>query len=252
MLEELKSIFNNDSYGIVTYDATIISDETIHDVSNLDEIITIFLITLLISEGKLKLDEPINTYLNDYASDIKVINLLTHSSGLSKDKKRFCAGTNVSFDSYNLELLNLLIEKLYKCSKEECARKLIFKPLNMVNTKYYKHKLYSSIADLTNIIYMILHNGYFDGKHIIDSHYIDMWFTPLFISEENIRRTVGFTYVKSIVSLTELVGDETIMNENLMLLIDRTNDFGYIILSDVSKQLVCDIYRILKKYDKIY
>lgn len=252
MLEELNKLLRNSTYGIVTYDEVIISNEAIYEVSDLDTIITILLIVLLIQKNQIKLDEPINTYLNDYPSDVKIIHLLTHSSGLNKNKKLFDAGTNVFFDFYNIELLDLLIRKLYCRPKEECATEFIFNPLNMVNTKYNGKKLYSSVSDLTNIIHMILHNGYFDGKNIIDSHYIDMLFTPLFISEENIRRTIGFIYGKSIVPLNKLVGDETITNESFMFLIDRTNDFGYIILSDNPKQLVSDIYRILKKYDKIY
>lgn len=252
MLEELKKLCNDYSYGIVTYDETIISDKTLYEVSCLDTIITTLLIIILIQDQKIKLDDSINIYLTGYSSDIRIINLLTHSSGLTKGKKIFEVGTNVSFDMYNIELLNLIIEKIYQRSREECATEYIFKPLNMVNTKYEGNTLYSNVTDLTNIIYMILHNGYFDSKNLIDQCYIDMLFTPLFVSEQNTRRTIGFIYGKSLISLKELVGEETIIDENFIFFIDRTNDFGYIIIGDKVDSLNFELYRILKKYDKIF
>ena len=251
MVDELNKLLKEYSYGIITYNDIVISDNLVREVSELDSIVTILLITIFIKDGKIHLDDMVNNYLNEFSDEIKIIHLLTHSSGITDKETIFFAGTNAEYNDYNIELLDKIIENVSGFSKACCAEKLLFKPLNMVNTKYQDNKLYTTVEDITNIIYMILHNGYYDCKTFFETKYIDIWFTPLFISDKNVRRTIGFVYGQSLFKNNLLVGDDAIIDEHLIIFIDRTNDYGWIILGDKSTQLINDIYNILKKYDKV-
>lgn len=251
MTDELNKLLKEYHYGIVTYSDVIISDNIVREVKNLDGIITILLVTLLIKEEKIHLDDMINKYIKGFSDELKLIHLLTHSSGLTNNKNIFSIGSSTEYNNYNIELLDKIIEKVTGTNKGYCAEKLLFKPLNMINTKYYNNKLYTTIGDITNIIYMILHNGYYDSKTIFETKYVDTWFTPLFINDKNIRRTIGFVYSKSLFSDISIVGNDSIIDEHLIFFVDRTNDYGWIILENDSQKLISDIYNILKKYDKV-
>ena len=251
MVDELNKLLNEYPYGIVTYNDIIISDDLVREVNNIDSIITILLITSLIKDEKIHLDDMVNKYLKGFSAELKLIHLLTHSSGITDSETIFSVGTNAEYNNYNIELLDKIIEKVSGNSKAYCAEKLLFKPLNMVNTEYKNNKLYTTIHDITNIIYMILHNGYYNCKTIFETKYVDTWFTPLFINDNDIRRTIGFIYSQSLFKDISVVGNDSLVDDNLIFFIDRTNDYGWIILGDKSQQLISDIYNILRKYDKV-
>ncbi len=322
-------IITNDKIikGSVGYKALIPNKEkndinALHDIASLTKLlVTNLLIALLLRDKLIDLNDYVIKYLPNFKYDnVKIIHLLTHSSGIkplfdkfnikSKDEfltnieLEFTPGTSAHYIDNNFILLGFIVEKIYNKPIDILANELIFKPLEMRDTSYnptdtercvptedtkdrglvkgfvHDEKAYflngvaghagvfSTIDDLSHFLEMILHDGYYKGKQIIDKTYIDLWFTPLFISEDSIRRTVGWIYAKSSVLAQDICSDDTIIHTGFPgheILIDRANDFAFVMLSnrihptrdnklllekrkDINKKL----YSLLKKYEMIY
>lgn len=240
MIEEINKYLNelgfkNYSYGIVTR-SNIYSfndDITIYkDIYN--NVVINTLISILLSEEKIKLDSYICDFINIDNKEIKLFHLLTHSSGLDDNGNiLFNPGEDVLYSEYNYKLLKDIIEHI---SNKKIN--IYIKEILDINNKY-------SIKDYTDYIKMVLHDGYYKNKKILDLTYIDMWFTPLFISSDNIRKTIGYNYYS----------DNTIYSKNnkLYTYIDRSDDVGLILYNiDNNKDVIEYIYKLLKKYDEIY
>ncbi len=296
--------------------------DTLYDIASLTKlIVTNTLASFLIRDEKLKLNNYVKDYILDFPFDnVKIIHLLTHSSGIipkydkfnlkSKDEfinnidLKFEPGTDVLYCDNNFILLGFIIEKLYGKSLDILAKELIFEPLEMYNTSYnpsnikmcapteltkqrgllqgkaHDEKTYflngisghagvfSTILDISNYVKMVLNDGYYKGKQFIELNYIDMWFTPLFINEEGVRRTIGWIYGKSSKLCKKVCSDDAIIHTGFTgnhILIDRGNDVAFIFLSNSvhpkrenNKMLIerreyinDEIYRLLKKYDYI-
>ena len=216
----------------------------------------------------------------------------------------FEPGSQAKYRDINFILLGFIIEKKYQRSLNELADEMVFKPLDMKKTKFlptdtrnivptedmpgrgivkgtvHDEKAYflggvaghagvfSNITDLTHFIQMVLHNGFYKGKEFIESKYIDIWFQPLFMDDEDHRRTLGWVYGPTMHLCKDSCGDDTIAHTGFpghFIVIDRTNDLGIIFLSNrihpsranteflTRREEVCNtIYKILKKYNKIY
>ena len=126
---------------------------------------TAVLILQLVAENKLDLHKPITNYLKDYPKEqgnkITIHHLLTHSSGLvrdvNSDKKqfhnpkqivdlfaneplRFEPGERFEYSNCGYILLGYLIESISEKTYQEVLDERIFKPLNMQNSGYYRHR----------------------------------------------------------------------------------------------------------------
>jgi CubicO group peptidase (beta-lactamase class C family) len=223
---------------------------------------------------------------------------------ISKMKLEFEPGSQAKYRDINFILLGFIIEKVYNKPINELALELVFKPLDMKSTTYLpkdKHNIvptedmpnrgmvlgevhdekayflggvaghagvFSNITDITHFINMVLHNGFYNGKEFIESKYIDIWFQPLFMDDEDHRRTLGWIYGPTMHLCKDSCGDDAIAHTGFpghFIVIDRSNDLGIIFLSNrihpsrdnieflTRREEVCNtIYKLLKKYNKIY
>lgn len=306
--------------GYETYDKDKKIDEnSLYDIASLTKLlVTNTLISFLIEEGKIKLDDSIKKHLPKFKYDnINILHLLTHSSGLkvlyTKDTlssmddfynldTEFEAGTDTAYRDINFILLGFIVEKIYKKKINTLAKQLIFDKLDMNNTMYKpknknicvptenNNKLikgevqdwkanflngiaghagaFSNVCDMAIFLEVILNNGMYKNESFISSNLIDLWFTPLFMDNEGVRRTIGWIYAKSSPSCMDYVSEDSIFHTGYPgnhIIIDRGNDFAFILLSNatypsgskesiVSKRVEInkELYRLLKKYDYIY
>ncbi len=157
---------------------------------------TALLIVKLAEEGKLKLDVPVTTYIQDYpkenGSRITIHNLLTHTSGIPnytnapnflKEKARnpyspadfvktfwnlpleFTPGEKFNYSNSGYFLLGYIIEKVTGKTYEQYLQETIFTPLKMVNSGY----------DHSDVILKNRAAGYEkNGKVIVNASYLDM------------------------------------------------------------------------------
>ena len=128
---------------------------TLYDIASLTKVlVTNVLITKLLEENKIKLDDKVNKYLPKFKYDnITIFHLLTHSSGLIADVKwdevnnkeelieffynkklYYETGTDVVYSDLNFMFLGFIIEKLYDKPLDILAYEKIFKLLHMTNT----------------------------------------------------------------------------------------------------------------------
>ncbi|MFT5386316.1 MAG: CubicO group peptidase (beta-lactamase class C family), partial [Saprospiraceae bacterium] len=139
---------------------------TKHRLASISKQFTAMLIVQLLAEDKLKLDEPIISYLPDYpkanGNKITIHHLLTHTSGVPnftsfpnyRDMMRdphstmeivslfadstleFTPGEKFAYSNSGYVLLGVIIEKITGKSYEQVLQDKIFSPLKMNNTGY--------------------------------------------------------------------------------------------------------------------
>ena len=231
------------------------------NVGNFTNILVInVIVSILIDEGELQLYDKVKDYIPEFKyDDILIFHLLTHSSGLVKNfnNKKYDTATDVIIDDINYKILIMIIEKIYITNLDLLARSLIFDRLCMNDTKMVRNKIYTTINDISHFVKMILNNGYYNGKQFLNIKYIDMWFTPLFISNNNTRMTIGWLLGEGSKLCNRVdCGLNTIIFDNgNYILIDRDNDLAIVFLfknlnknTNINKYL----YKILKEYKKIY
>ncbi|MGD0799862.1 MAG: serine hydrolase [Terracidiphilus sp.] len=135
--------------------------DTIFDLASLTKCIaTAPSVMQLVQEGKVRINEPVATYLPEFAKngkqDITVRELLTHFSGLSEDldlktawkghdtayrmamdeKPVFPPGSRFLYSDINFETLGFLVEKVSGMRLDEYAAKNVFEPLGMRETRF--------------------------------------------------------------------------------------------------------------------
>jgi CubicO group peptidase (beta-lactamase class C family) len=126
--------------------------DALFNVASLTKPITAMVALRMISLGKWKLDEPLDTYW----TDPDIINdprhqklttriILSHQSGfpnwrwMNTDKKlnfQFDPGTKYQYSGEGFEYLRKALEKKFGKSLDQLAQELIFKPLKMNHTNY--------------------------------------------------------------------------------------------------------------------
>lgn len=125
---------------------------TIFNVASLTKPVTALVALKLISLGTWNLDEPLYKYWTDpdIADDPRNKKLttriiLSHQTGfpnwryMNENKKiqfQFDPGTKYQYSGEGMEYLRKALEKKFKKSLQQLADELIFRPLNMVDTKY--------------------------------------------------------------------------------------------------------------------
>ncbi len=135
--------------------------DTIFDIASLTKVIaTAPSVMKLVEQGKLRLDDPVSRYLPDFTSNgkdqITIRMLLTHTSGLAPDppldaarsgKSAIYAGINQEelaappgmrfiYSDTGFIVLGELVEKMSGTPLDEFARRNIFEPLHMQETRF--------------------------------------------------------------------------------------------------------------------
>ena len=141
------------------------TEDTIFDAASLTKVIvTAPSIMILAERGQLKLDEPVATYLPDFATNnksaITIRHLLTHTSGLRPgiprdpdwtgyDKAIALAcletpthppGTSFRYSDINYILLGHIVARVSRKDLDDFATENIFRPLKMTDTSYRPSK----------------------------------------------------------------------------------------------------------------
>lgn len=158
-------IIYQNAYGRLTYDDTAKATtlRTIYDLASVTKVIaTTAAVMKLYDYGKLDLYSPVAFFISDFASnsksDITVINLLLHNSGLtawtpfytdttmdSPDKvkqaiyncsKEYPTGTRTLYSDYNAFLLGEIVERVSGRRLNKFCKDEIFTPLGMTDTDY--------------------------------------------------------------------------------------------------------------------
>ena len=154
--------FDNEEYDHYGYKQTVPEKktndiDTLYDMASCTKVVaTTTMILKLMEENIISLDDNVSKHLIDFPYDnITIKHLLTHTSGLPGDDKRYkeCKnkeelvkfmytlplnnepGKVVEYSDFGYITLGLIIEK-YKGNIETYANELIFKPLGMNNTMY--------------------------------------------------------------------------------------------------------------------
>jgi Beta-lactamase class C and other penicillin binding proteins len=127
---------------------------TLYDAASLTKVlVTVPLITMLIYNNQLKIDDYVKNYIKEFPfSDVTLHHLLTHTSGLKvtydkntvKDKEEMLSslilehkpGSVLLYQDINYLLLGFLIEEVYNDTLDNLSRKYVFEPLNMKDTSY--------------------------------------------------------------------------------------------------------------------
>jgi CubicO group peptidase (beta-lactamase class C family) len=135
--------------------------DTLFDLASLTKpIATATSVMILVEEGKLKLEEPVATYLPDFAAEgkeaVTVEQLLIHTSGLIPDnalsdygngptkaiervhalKLRTPAGERFAYSDVGFIVLAELVAKVSRKNVHEFSQERIFQPLGMRETTY--------------------------------------------------------------------------------------------------------------------
>jgi uncharacterized protein YbbC (DUF1343 family)/CubicO group peptidase (beta-lactamase class C family) len=135
--------------------------DTIFDIASMTKCVaTATAVMRLEQEGKIRLNDPVATYLPEFArngkENITIRELLTHFSGLPEDldlharwagreaalrmvmdsRPEFPPGSRFMYSDINFEALGFLVEKLSGLSLDEYAARNIFEPLGMRDTRF--------------------------------------------------------------------------------------------------------------------
>ncbi|MGG4444347.1 serine hydrolase domain-containing protein [Brevibacillus fortis] len=150
------------SYG---HDGRPVHSQTLYDMASLTKVmVALPLILISVQEGKLSLTDSVTNYLPELASahdqerkgQIKIIHLLTHTSGLpawrpyfllGKNREEYlrlianesmldAPGRNIVYSDLGFMLLGFLLEHIWDEELDALAKRLIFQPSGMIHTSY--------------------------------------------------------------------------------------------------------------------
>jgi D-alanyl-D-alanine carboxypeptidase len=155
----------NDSFGYAQRDTKYENDTlTQYRIGSMNKMFTAVAIMQLVEAGKVKLNDPLGTYLTDYpnadvAAKVTLEHLLTHTGGtgdvfgpefvahrlelretkdvvalFGKRGLEFEPGARFAYSNYGYMLLGAVIEKVSGENYYDYVRKHIFKPAKMSNT----------------------------------------------------------------------------------------------------------------------
>ena len=183
---------DNEEYGYYGYSQLIPEKrlnniDTLYDLASCSKVVaTTTMILKLLEDNLINLDDKVNKHLPDFKYyDVTIKHLLTHTSGLPADDKRYkeCLnkdelisfiytlnlnnkpGSFVEYSDFNFILLGLIIEK-YKGNLEDYANELIFKSLGMNNTMYNPYLknrkedcACAEVSETRGVIQGVVHDG---------------------------------------------------------------------------------------------
>ncbi len=142
----------------------VVAERTIYDLASLTKVVgTTTAIMILYDQGKVKLDEPVSTYLPEFhggaKDDITIRLLLEHRSGLPaakelwrtawspEDARRMVLATPLEcspgacliYSDIGADILGFVIEAVSKKSLDVFLRDQVFEPLGMSETTFRPH-----------------------------------------------------------------------------------------------------------------
>lgn len=157
-------VTSNDSLdcylGNMTFDddSEVINKDSLYDLASVTKVVSTTTLALMcIEKGLISLQTKVKEVLKDFPyEDITLLHLLTHTSGICADDKRykkfygeksikkfiyekelnFEPGTKVEYSDFGYVVLGFLIKELTGMQLDKLANKWIFKPLDMKNTMY--------------------------------------------------------------------------------------------------------------------
>ncbi|EUJ52384.1 serine hydrolase domain-containing protein [Paenilisteria rocourtiae] len=143
----------------------ILEPDAVYDIASLTKVIaTTTLILQQIESGNLQLSDKVQDFLPDFRySEVTILHLLTHSSGLAKnipaytieskeDVYQYCiatpqitpAGTDVTYADANFLLLGYIIEQLGDDIETQVTRNILM-PLGLENTSYHPNSPHTCV-----------------------------------------------------------------------------------------------------------
>ena len=213
--------------------------DTLYDMASVSKVLsTTSCILKLLEEGKIRLYAKVSSYLPRYKhTNVTIFDLLTHTSGMregisgctsltSKEEVLdrlysydllYPTSTKISYSDLNYVMLGEIVELLSGMPLNEYAKKILFEPLEMVDTCYkpldklrcapteirddetYRGLVrgdvhdetayamggvaghagvFSTVKDMSHFIQMILNKGVYNGKKIFSEATIDRLFVP--------------------------------------------------------------------------
>lgn len=158
-------IILNKGYGLANRSWNIPNaSDTKFQIASLTKPFTATLVMQLVAEGKLELHKPLSNYLPEYPINTKdtitIHQLLTHSSGLSRDftnssnsnqskdivqdimamPLEFQPGQKFAYSNSGYDILGFLVETVTGLTYEEALQERIFKPLGMENSGFFRNR----------------------------------------------------------------------------------------------------------------
>ena len=142
----------------------VVAERTIYDLASLTKVVgTTTAIMILFDQGKLKLDEPVSTYLPEFSGgakdDITLRLLLEHRSGLPaarelwrsawspEDARRmvintsleYAPGTGMIYSDIGADILGFVVESVSGQKLDAFLHDHVFEPLGMEETTFRPH-----------------------------------------------------------------------------------------------------------------
>lgn len=153
------AILHQAAYGNTMYDAPgsrPVALDTIYDIASLTKMFTATAALQLIDAGILGLHAPVAEYLPDFrATEVAVIHLLTHTSGLDLRLSTLCRagsesvmaavyaarpartpGSAVAYTNINSLLLGKIVERICDKSLDQALNELVIGPLELRDTLF--------------------------------------------------------------------------------------------------------------------
>jgi CubicO group peptidase (beta-lactamase class C family) len=177
---------------------------------------TALLVGMVVSDGRIKdIDEPVANYLPEWSAGaeagVTVRQLLTMTAGLATRNQRagpkqsigfvenknafvlglpldFEPGTKWAYSNEGVQLLSPLLEKVTDMHLDEYARGRLFEPLDMTDTSlhvYPRDQVWTygdaetTLRDFSRIGQLILGNGMYRGRQLIDNKWIQQCISPV-------------------------------------------------------------------------
>jgi CubicO group peptidase (beta-lactamase class C family) len=154
------AIFNNEGieytegFGVKnTSTGEPVDENTIFEAASFSKTLTAYAALILVEQGKLALDEPLNKYLKEeyipdqkYADKITLRMILTHTSGLSNasdggDRKvYFPPGSYFSYSGAGFRYLQQVLEDITGVPFDQFIDQIIIKPLAMNSSSFVLSK----------------------------------------------------------------------------------------------------------------
>jgi CubicO group peptidase (beta-lactamase class C family) len=123
--------------------------DTVFEVASISKVIAAYAAMSLVEQGVLSLDEPVYHYLSqpwlppsDYAEQITLRHLLSHTSGLTNQvnpvNKSIVSppGERYAYSGVGFIYLQEVMEQVTRKSLEQIAKELVFEALGMVSSSY--------------------------------------------------------------------------------------------------------------------
>lgn len=202
---------------IIVYKSKIVSEwyskqytEPIGAMSS-TKVIASLLIGTLVDSGKLDYQSTVSqiipVWTGGYRDEVRIIDLLTHTAGFNRrntqdtsigfakgDKTEFVLhltpenkpGTKFEYSNEGVQLLEPIIRISSGQDTEIYANKVLFQPLGMNNTQFYKYggspwlyaELRTTPRDLARLGVMMQNNGKWNGQQVVSVDYIEKATSP--------------------------------------------------------------------------